>query len=151
MGGSKSFVIKSVKRLINAGYIRKHKVAYLSNQYYFTEYDINDRVPREMLGLELSIYEKAALLILRQFCEGVPHQTGYDISYMSSKMGVTYKTLYTQIKSLVEKGFVKDRTYKHSREKYGFDISPKIDWWYEYDQPFKSEDSKSEDTALLIM
>jgi len=151
MGASKSFVMDSVKRLIRSGYIRKHKVAYLSNQYYFTPFDITDRIPPEILDLDLSIYEKAMLLVLRQFCIGLPHRTFSPIKDIASEIGLSYKTVHKQITSLIEKGYVIERRMKFTDKKDGFDISPKIDWWFEYNRPSSGYNSKDIVTEILII
>jgi predicted transcriptional regulator len=149
MGASKSFVMDSVKRLECSGYMRIHKIAYLSNQYYFTPFDITDRVPTEFFNLDLTIYEKAMLLVIRQFCVGLPHITFSSIKQISINIGVSYKTIHKQVTSLIEKGFVRQRVMKNTGEKDGFDISPMIDWLFKYDRNDNEENDK-QDYRLMI-
>lgn len=146
MGASRSFVISSVDRLIKSGFMFKDKRYNNSNKYHFVGNDLSTKVPPQILQLDLSIYEKAMLLVMRQFASGTPTTIMHDITWISNKLGVTYKTVYTQIQGLIAKGYLVEKIhYKATR----YELTDLLDWYYERDI-FSSIKSTAEDFIFLL-
>lgn len=147
MGASRSLVIKSVKRLVQAGYLIKRRRYDQSNLYFFPNADIVDKIPVEVLELDISIYEKAMLLLLRQCCVGTRINISGNIKDIADKLGLSYKVVYTQIKSLVEKGLVTEFLIYKSNT---YVLSNLIDWSYSTDAGTGYSKGSVDDVTILI-
>lgn len=133
MGMSKSFVIDSVKRLADNHYLKKQKRYSYSNRYQFISCPVTEKIPFEIFALDLTPNEKAMLILLRQCCVGTRVNIHYNLSKIASVLGVTYKTVYTQIKSLIEKGYVNEIRKPGKIKRCYYKLTELVDWSYKED------------------
>lgn len=111
-GISKKFVSKSIERLEAAEFISVFRSGKLrvGNRYTFRKFRNFDKIPYDIFSYsELSLYEKSMLLCLREV--GLtPVDIEGTIKELADIIGITYKTLYCQLNSLIQKGYVKRRS-----------------------------------------
>lgn len=124
-GLSRDFIIRSINRLKEAKYIRIwRKAGFQSpnksypNHYYFTKIAKSDyffMIPYEVLNQpRLTAHEKAMLICLYQF--GItPYELHGSINTFAKHLGLTYKAVHNQYKSLVSKGYLDDSKLKKNR------------------------------------
>lgn len=147
VGLSKRFVIDSIKRLELAEFITversdKKKV---SNQYYFADkigkwFISTSKVPRAIFeAIDLTIYEKAMFICLRQFfnhglltcIEGIP--------FFAKYLGLSYSTVSKQFNSLIDKGYIAQKHIIRKGSKKNFVkyyFTDKINWdYYDFERP----------------
>lgn len=152
MGASRSLVIDSTTRLVKAGFIRKTKRFKESNLYSFKGFDTVDKIPVEVLDLDLSVYEKAMLILLRQCCEGTRINVHGNITQIANKLGLTYKTVYTQLSALIDKGYVEELPKNRRYGNQVYILSRLIDWSYDTDagDGYPVNSTKYEDIRIII-
>lgn len=136
-GMSRSFIINSVKRLEKAGFlnITHSKKKHICNQYHFGELPRFERIPYELFDADLSANQKAMLLCLRQFFNEGKLTSTYTIAGFAKLLGVSYKTVYSQFISLVDKGYIDEKhiIFKgKTKNKNRLKLTEKIDWHYDY-------------------
>jgi DNA-binding MarR family transcriptional regulator len=148
MGMSKSFVMDSTDRLIKAGFINKQRRFNNSNVYTFKGATIIDKIPVEVLLLDLSIYEKAMLVLLRQCCEGTPTDISINMTNIAAMLGISYKVVNAQMHSLLEQGYVEEKINRITKRVIGYKLTSVIDW--DYDTDYKL-DSKEEELRVLLI
>lgn len=138
-GVSKSFVIKSVKRLKRSGLIevvssKKSKDKNNPNKYSFKEIDCFEQIPMSFFDDEDSTYtEKAMLLCIRQFFNHGILTSLYSIKTMAELLGLTYRKVHAQITRLIDKGYlVSDPMIKKGKviSKDRWKLTGKIRWIY---------------------
>jgi DNA-binding transcriptional ArsR family regulator len=130
---SRWFVIQSMKRLVNDGYMIKQNRFKKSNVYFFAGFPITDKIPVEVLTLDLSAYEKAMLVLLRQCCVGTRINVEGDVKQIAEKLGLSYKTVYTQLTSLIEKGYVEKLPNRKRSDIFIYRLTSLLDWIYNTD------------------
>lgn len=125
-GISKKFVGKSIERLESAEFINvfisgKQR---LRSKYTFRKFQYFDKIPYDIFSCnDLSLYEKSMLLCLREIGH-TPVDLKGTINELASMLGVTYKTLYCQLNSLIQKGYIKRKSSNWHR-------LLKLDWNFE--------------------
>lgn len=122
-GISKKFVSKSIERLEAAEFINVFRSGKLriGNRYMFRKFQYFDKIPYDLFSCnDLSLYEKSMLLCLREVGH-TPVDLQGTISELANMLGVTYKTLYCQLNSLIQKGYIK-------RESSNWHRLLKVDW-----------------------
>jgi biotin operon repressor len=133
-GLSRSFIIESINRLQASKYLSVYKrEGYRApnksfpNQYSFM-IDAKDyyfMIPYEIFNLlDLTNYERAMLLLLRQFSVTLVELYG-SINEFADCLGLTKQTIYKQYLSLVAKGYLDKVRLKSKITKL-----LKIDWNY---------------------
>ena len=124
---SKKFVMQSVERLDQSGYLSVHKSkkARVSNYYMFKQAHSFDRVPYQIFKTEdLNAHERGMLLCLRQFFQGLKNLQAFrDIKDMAASLGLSYKTVYSQLMSLIEKGYI-------AVDGNLYQLSGKLNWFF---------------------
>ena len=130
---SKDFVMDSIQRLEDANYLSVYRNPKFRgpnrsypNKYFFPEFEVYNPIPLEVLNVEdLTAYEKAMLLLLRQFAAS-PSDIHGSMDDFSNKLGLTKRTIYKQYLSLNKKAYLdKGRLRKHQ-----LTTLLKIDWSY---------------------
>ena len=146
IGASRSFVAESVSRLEKSGLMAKQNRYHTSNKYYFKSNGkmLPCQIPVEILALDLSIYEKAMLIILRQFDAGTITYIMRDITWIAKELGVTYKTVYTQAQALIKKGYLVEKTFG---KKTSYELTDLFDWYFPWDLP--APERKSTEDYLI--
>jgi Fic family protein len=140
-GLSTTFINDSIKRLEQAGVlIIDHSTCQgVCNRYYFNEIYRFERIPYELFKAEdLTGYEKATLLCLKQFFNQGLLETSYDLKQLAGYLGITKNTLSKQYSSLRCKGYISERSI--SAKGWNNDLiircfTNKIDWEYDYGMP----------------
>lgn len=125
-GISKKFVSKSIERLEAAEYISVFRSGKLriGNRYSFRKFRYFDMIPTDIFSCnDLSLYEKSMLLGLREIGH-TPVDLKGTINELASMLGITYKTLYCQLNSLIQKGYIKRKSSNWHR-------LLKVDWNFE--------------------
>ncbi len=149
---SRSFIITSVKRLEEAGFlnITHSKRKHTCNQYQFGELPRFERIPYELFKADLTANQKAMLLCIRQFFNEGPLLTTRTIAEFAKHLGISYKTVYSQVVVLISKGFINETHVlykdKNKSSKY-LKLSDAINWVYDY---AKSRDQLTERPKLRI-
>jgi len=140
-GLGRTFLAQSIKRLELAGYLNiKHSNRDgTCNQYKFGKLFYFERVPYEFLNVpDLTKYEKAILLCIRQFFHHGLLQCAYDTTKLSDLLGLSYNQVYKPLRALIDKGYVAewlvlskktDSSYKRML------LTNKLDWRYQYKKP----------------
>jgi len=137
-GLSRGFIADSIKRLENSGLININHSNRQGqcNQYKFKRLERFERIPYELFtATDLSVYEKAMLLCLRQFFNHGLLSTSFTITTFAKHLGLTYKQVYNPYRALVAKGYITEvlipnkRTDTCKRKVY---LSGKLNWLYEY-------------------
>jgi biotin operon repressor len=134
MGASKKFVMQSINRLLACNLINvfKSSKARVSNRYAFKELETFDRIPPELLELkDLSVHEKAMLLLLRQCCISRSMEISNSYKELSQVLGLSYKAIYTQVESLIAKGYVIEKKRIRTTSVKSWQLSNLIDWHYD--------------------
>jgi len=134
-GLSKGTVVTSLKRLEAANFITVTRFGKkrIANHYWFPDLDNCFTIPFKLFMAEdLTASEKAMLICIRQFYIGVELACMFTevISQIARHLGLSYKTVYTQYISLVEKGYVIDKVelYKKDYQKRTIQLSDKLNW-----------------------
>lgn len=148
IGASRSFIAESVSRLEKSGLMVKHNRPNTSNTYYFrsSRKDLTSKIPVQLLRLDLSVHEKAMLLMLRQFDAGTITCIMHDINWIANQLGVTYKTVYTQVQALINKGYLVEK--KVNKKTY-YELTDLFDWYFEWDKP-EGNKNHTEDYLLQV-
>lgn len=109
-----------------------------------------NKIPLEVLSSDLSMYEKSMLIILRQFCVGTPVDLFYhNTKQIAKDLGVTYKTVYTQVQLLIRKGYVEEKMCSFTKKVNGYRLTARVDWYYSFDLGlYQSENTN--DCRLII-
>lgn len=129
-GLSRTFVTESIKRLEKSNYLgvcrnEKFKSPKRSfpNQYSFKSVDPFNRIPYDIFEVnDLTVYQKAMLLLLRQSAITVTEIYG-TINKFADELELTYNTVKKQFDSLILKGYLKPIDKRLTELK-------KIDWSY---------------------
>ncbi|RYF18684.1 MAG: hypothetical protein EOO42_15060 [Flavobacteriales bacterium] len=131
-GLSRSFIIESINRLQASNYLSAYKrVGFRApnksfpNQYSFMieKKEYYFKIPYEIFKLmDLTNYERAMLLLLRQFSVTLFELYG-SINEFANWLGLTKQTIYKQYLSLVAKGYLDKARLKSKITKL-----LKIDW-----------------------
>lgn len=134
---SRSFVIASVKRLEHAGFLNiTHSMKkHTCNQYHFGELPRFERVPYELFEADLTTNQKAMLLCIRQFFNEGILVTTKTINQFAQLLGVSYKTVYSQVIVLIEKGFINEMHIVYKDKSKGLKrlkLSQSINWVFDY-------------------
>lgn len=130
-GISKKFVSKSIERLEAAEFINVFRSGKLriGNRYMFRKFRYFDKIPYDIFACDdLSLYEKSMLLCLREIGHTPVDLTG-TINELANMLGVTYKTLYCQLSSLIQKGYIKRESstwYRLQKVDWNFKIEDKM-------------------------
>ena len=134
-GLSKGTIVTSLKRLEAANFITVTRFGKkrIANHYWFPDLDNCFTIPFKLFMAEdLTASEKAMLICIRQFYIGVELTCMFTevISQIARHLGLSYKTVYTQYISLVEKGYVIDKVelYKKDYQKRTIQLSDKLNW-----------------------
>ena len=156
-GCSRLFIIESISRLQNAGLITVKKLVErnVSNHYKFTEFDNFVTIPFLLFSQKnLTANEKAMLIAIRQFFSGDTHLCIFNdpIKQMAKNLGLTYKTVYTQYKSLVKKGYITDKTVlvKELFQTRKVTLSIKLNWTFKPELPNSIYDTYSMDISKRL-
>lgn len=137
-GLGRTFIVQSVKRLEQAGFlhITHSKRQGRCNRYHFGKLDHFERIPPALLQVkELSTYEKAMLICLRQFFNHGLLQSAYRVSEFAKFIGIGYRAVDRQFKSLMAKGYISEKINRNKRGEIttqSYLLTDKIDWKYEY-------------------
>ncbi|MEN0011366.1 helix-turn-helix domain-containing protein [Flavobacterium nitrogenifigens] len=137
-GLSRDFIIKSISRLKDAGYIRIWRRAGFQsanksypNHYYFNKLDKGDyffMIPYELLSEDrITNYEKAILLLLYQFSV-TPTTVIGKMDRFVKMLGISKNAIYKKYLSLADKGFIDKSRFN----KYGILNLLIIDWDFTY-------------------
>jgi DNA-binding MarR family transcriptional regulator len=134
-GVARGTAIEAIKRLEKAKLIevtRSGKVK-ASNHYWFPWEETTFTVPFGLFAAEdLTPNEKALLICIRQFYIGDELNCMFTqvVNEISKHLGIGYNTVYTQYNSLVEKGYVIDKTetYKKDYQRRIIQLSNKLNW-----------------------
>jgi len=140
-GLSRGFIAGSIKRLEASGLMDVNHSTREGqcNQYKFKKLERFERVPYEFFEAnDLSIYEKAMLLCLRQFFNQGALTTLYSVTKLAECLGLSYSQVYKPYRSLVNKGYIielliSNKCSDHCVKKVF--ISKKLNWLYDYDKP----------------
>ncbi len=155
-GCSRDFVIKSLKRLEKGGVVaikrpRKRVVRNRLpvNRYEFTRSFNFDPIPYSFFENELSLNDKSMLLILRQFFYNLNMRLGYQITRISSELGVSYKVIHQRIESLVKLGYIKKLKVDRRRGSFQckYQYTDRIDWIWDLTDVHRSKQAR---TFLLV-
>jgi DNA-binding MarR family transcriptional regulator len=127
-GLSKRFVINSIRRLETAGLVkveRSTKVK-VSNQYYFdlpgTQLSMA-RIPFELFYiLNLTPYEKAMLICIRQFFEHGFLKCMYNVKKLANYLGLTYRIVSKQYHQLVAKHYITELRVNFKCKAKGYNV-----------------------------
>lgn len=133
-GLSRSFVMDSIQRLDEAKYLSVYRSPKFRapnksypNKYFFPEPKVYNPIPLEVFKAEdLTGYEKAMLLLLRQFAIS-PSNIDGSMDDFSSKLGLTKRTIYKQYLSLNKKGYLDKSRLKKNK----ITNLLKIDWSFQ--------------------
>jgi DNA-binding MarR family transcriptional regulator len=132
-GTSVHIVTHSVKRLECAGFIDVWKVGKFKRRHYykFNDFDNYQKIPYSLFDADdLTAYEKSILLIIAEYSNSL-QQIPESIGELASKIGMTYRSLMPQIKSLILKGYVVLEVYENPLDqtltKY-FKLTVKLRW-----------------------
>jgi hypothetical protein len=139
-GVSKDLVESSVRRLEKAGLfkIERSTKKHTCNRYYLEiELDYFEKIPYQIFdATDLSYTEKAMLICLRQFFHGQAELRSIDsIKKYSALLGLSYKQVHKQYKSLIHKGYIAENVHfkKHWSKAYNYSaLTDKINWIYDY-------------------
>ncbi|RYX99465.1 hypothetical protein EON78_03585 [bacterium] len=148
-GMCRSSVCASVKRLENAGLL---KIKRSTKKHTCNQYDFRDKlayfekIPYGIFECDLTAYEKAMLICLRPlFVEGFL-QCSMTIKKLAENLGVTYRTVHAQFKSLVLKGYINEKHISYGSKNKGsvrLYLTEKLNWIYEYTKPTTVNKNKS--------
>lgn len=140
-GLGRTFIAQSIKRLEAAGMFRimHSNRKGTANRYYSKWITLHERIPYELFEIkDLSTYEKAMLLCLKQFFNLGYLQTSEDITYFAKQLGLTYHQVYGRIKGLIAKGYIimEPLSWKwKKREVVMLYLTDKISWTTSYSLP----------------
>lgn len=152
-GIGRTFLSQSIKRLENADLltITHSDRAGTCNRYHFGKLPRFERIPYELFEVEdLTIYEKALLLCLRQFFNEGLLQCNHSITAFADLLGVSYRQVHRHLRSLISKGYIQERAiiYKHGTKAANrFYLSDKLNWKYDY----LPSNNKAVNDALLMV
>ena len=116
-GLGRTFISESIKRLEKTKLMRiQHsKVDGVCNRYYFSKLESFECIPYTLFAADdLTIYEKAILLCLKQFFVFGCHMSDYTIKQFSKALGITYNQLYKPYKALIAKGYINGDVFAES-------------------------------------
>ena len=136
-GMNKKTIIKSIKRLERAGYLEVKRTIKRreSNEYKFARVNVFCQIPYSLFDVdELNSSQKAMLLCLRQCFDNINLECmPGSLSNMAIMLGLTYKTVYTQYKILLERGYINELATirKSGKTKKIIQLSEKLNWKYE--------------------
>nr|WP_294898586.1 helix-turn-helix domain-containing protein [uncultured Pedobacter sp.] len=113
-GLSRTFVIESIKRLEKSNYLKIYKNGNFKspnrsfpNQYSFKPVHLFNPVPYNIFEVtDLTVYQKAMLLLLRQFAV-TDFEIDGTINKFADRLELTYNTIKKQFDSLILKGYLK--------------------------------------------
>ena len=113
-GLGRTFLSQSIKRLANAKLIEiRHSVKEgICNRYYFGEPKSFECIPYTIFQADLTAYEKAMLLLLKQFFVQGCHMTHLTINDFANALGLSYQQVYKPFKVLIAKGYTDDDVFK---------------------------------------
>lgn len=142
-GLGRTFLSESIKRLETAKFLKitHSKAKGTCNQYHFDKLDHFERIPYEFFEIkELTVYQKAMFLCLRQFFIHGKLQCADSITTIAKWLGVSYKQVRSNYNALLAKGYIKEKhgPAHHNSKGYVTKIfTDKIDWNYEYTNRFR--------------
>jgi DNA-binding MarR family transcriptional regulator len=134
---SKKYVLQSVARLERSGLIKVERSTkkHTSNRYTFKESKYFNQIPYEVLEqADLSATQIAMLVALRRFFNSNTLQLEITrMTEIAKLLGLTYKTVYTQYKSLITAGYIveTEKVLKSGIKKTVTLLSDKVNWLYE--------------------
>lgn len=134
-GMNKRTTMQSIIRLQRSGFlkVKKSNKKKVSNEYEFIKCNVFCQIPYTIFDAEdLSYSQKAMLIALRQLFDSVNLKSYNNLSDMAFMLGLTYKTVYTQYKSLVKNGYIEEETITKvsGQKKKIITLSSKINWKY---------------------
>ncbi|WP_448104607.1 helix-turn-helix domain-containing protein [Pedobacter panaciterrae] len=152
-GMSRDFIIKSIKRLEQNGYLSIYKNEKFRapnrsypNEYSFPEVDNFNPVPYEIFKAgDLTKIEKSVLLLIRQFAV-IANDIYGSIDDFSRQLGLSRRTIYKPYLSLVKKGYL-----DNSRLKSRLTRLLKIDWAFPDYLPIKSRKNEYDTSNLSLI
>lgn len=110
-GVSRSFVASSLKRLKDSDLIQITSGGKdISNRYKFAKFVVFEKIPYEIFDIkDLPLSAKSMLICLRQFFNEGWLSTTSSIVQIAEYLGLSYKTVYTQIEILKSKAYIEER------------------------------------------
>jgi DNA-binding MarR family transcriptional regulator len=146
--------MKSIKRLADAKLIKiipaKRKKA--CNHYEFADCDAFTQIPYSIFEAEnLTFNQKAMLVALRQCFDSFKLRSMVNTyTDMAASLGVSYKTVYTQYKELVKKGYIAETTkeYATGNKSLIITLTDKLDWLYK--EPTVTNEAIRATPTLLV-
>ncbi|PTQ96838.1 helix-turn-helix protein [Mucilaginibacter yixingensis] len=138
-GMSKKFIGQSIIRLERAGYLKveRSQKRRASNRYSFRDHECFCQIPYEFFEIDdLTANEKAMLLGVRECFDSTNLEFFVgDLANAALMLDVTYRTVYVQFKSLIDKGYIEKVTipYKSGGERKVTRLTSKINWHYHRD------------------
>jgi len=131
----RKFVSESLQRLEKAKlvFIDRSNKPKVVNRYYFARLDYYNRIPVEVMKVNLTANQKAMLICMAQFFIGEGIRIPRNIKDKAARLGLSYKMLYSQYMPLVKEGFIIEtvKQYKFSdQSKVYHELSDKIEWIY---------------------
>ena len=136
-GMSKKYVFQSITRLERSGLIKVERATkkHVANRYTFKETKYFNQIPYEIFEQSsLSTNQIAMLVALRRFFNSVTLQLEISkIADIAKILGLTYKTVYVQYKSLITAGYIieTERVLSSGIKKTVTKLSDKLNWIYE--------------------
>ena len=132
-GLSKKFISESIKRLECASLLDVWRIIKVRTQhcYKFPTEGTFDKVPFAIFDQsEFTAQELSMMLLLHEYCDST-FELNNSISELASSSGVPYRTLKTQIKSLLLKGYVVEverEDFMNQTIEKVLKFTDKIDW-----------------------
>ena len=154
---SKKFVSESLKRLSKAGYINIWKIGKVRFRhcYRFKEISEYQKLPYSYLeNQDLTLNEKGMLLLLSEYA--IASVVSQPLSEIALCTGLTYKTIGSQYKSLIEKGYLKESLIKEETNNtltkiFSFTDLVKWDFKRYFDDSIESDKASSNTESILDM
>nr|WP_255713465.1 helix-turn-helix domain-containing protein [Pedobacter sp. Leaf132] len=138
---SRSYVFKAIKRLKQAKLItvrpsakRTEQCKSPVNEYEFEESYLFERIHYSIFDAELSLYDKAMILNLRQFFGREYLNPLYTLKDIATELGLTYKIVNQRVNSLIACGYIERAiaTPKNRKPQKKYKFTEKMDWIWNY-------------------
>lgn len=140
-GLGRTFISQSITRLEQQKLLtidRSHGQG-TCNRYHFGNLDRFERIPYSLFeAADLTPYQKAMLLCLRQFFNQGLLQCTYRIKEIAVQLGLSYSQVSKPLKALIAKGYIEEKVFLHKsldKARLWMAFTDKIDWLYEYGEP----------------
>jgi hypothetical protein len=133
---NKKTIIQSISRLEKSGMMKvtRSDKARISNAYSFPKCEGFQQIPYGIFDAEdLKYHQKAMLIFMRQLFDSYNLESFQcNLGYWADRLGISYRTLYTQYAKLIAKGYLEKvkRKSQSGHKQVIIRLTDKLNWRY---------------------